>query len=622
MGRVSSEKLLDIAIAVVSVGMCVYHLASAVHLLQSPLELQNTHLFFALVLVFLTLLKRQRRLWPLVLTSLLATIVSLGYVQFFFAELEMRAGIPTTADMIIGAIIIALVFLATGATFGKFLTLLSVGALVYLFFGQYIPGFFWHTPLSIERILSNCVIGFKGIYGTALMVSAKYIVLFILFGSLLRVSGASKCIMIFGQIVATKLASGPGMMAVATSALVGGVSGSAMANVALTGPITIPLMKRHGWKPEQAGAIEAVASTGGQIMPPVMGVTAFVMAEMLGVPYIQICAFAIIPTLLYFFTVGMFVQFGTRTFGATQTTTEEIKLDNRELMVSVPLFIIPLAVLMGMLIIGFTPMSSAFWATAVLIGLSLIRKESRQSFRAWVNGFVDGARGASEIAVAAATLGVIMSALNITGVALKMASVLVVWSGGHLIVLMGLTAVLAYIVGCAVPPLIAYLSVILMTAPAFVELGVGLIQAHFFIFFCAVFAIITPPVALGVVVACRIAESEFWRTALEAMKAGMMGFLLPFLVIWCPWMILQHQTSIVTMIFQALAILILIVAGQAAMHGHYLAKCKLVERVMLGFSAVLSIAYCGTQILTLFVIGVAIFAIVTLWQVRTRGASG
>ncbi|MBU2498828.1 MAG: TRAP transporter large permease subunit, partial [Proteobacteria bacterium] len=327
--------MVDVAISVVGTSMSLYHLISSQYLLTGLVRHINIHLGFALTLIFLVFFKSSGRIGKqLAIALIVLTVVCIGYVHAFSEPLQVRATFNTPQDLAIGVILIILVLMATFQAFGPLLVIVTGIAIGYVFAGHLFPGFLHAMEIEPERIIAELSIGLSGIYDL-LTLSANFIFLFVVLGAILQTAGGTEFFLQIGRLAGGRLKSGPAMSAVVTSALVGTIMGSIGANIATTGSFTIPLMKRVGYKPEQAGAIEAAASSGGQIMPPVMGVAAFAMAGITGIPYLEIAVAAIMPALLYFFVVGLYTQFRAMALGIESHRAAAV--DVRELLLRAPL---------------------------------------------------------------------------------------------------------------------------------------------------------------------------------------------------------------------------------------------------------------------------------------------
>ena len=541
------------------------------------------------------------------LCALLGTI----YVQVNVDQLQDRAWFNTTMDLAIGAMLILLILRATWQAFGIFIPVIAIIAVVYPFVGHYLPEPFHSTSLSFEKTIANLSICMsRGIYGTPLSISATYIFLWMVFGSVLQATGGVEFFLQVGRMVSRKFRSGPAIMSVFTSALIGMITGSTSANIVLDGTFTIPLMKKAGFSPEQAGAIEAAASNGGQIMPPVMGAAAFTMAGMTGIPYLNIALMAIIPAVLYFYCCGLYVVLVAE---REKVTPVMEKIDIKELFLSAPLFIIPLAVILVLLILGFTVMFVGFWAIVILIALSFVRRKTRPSLKTLMTGLVQGAITGGQIAVMLACAGLIVTSFTMTGLGVKMSSGIEVWSGGNLFVALMIISSICIIMGMMGITVSAYIIVAMVAGPALMKMGLNLAQAHFFIMFVSVFAFVTPPVAMGSLVAAKLAGADYIKTAIESCKATGAAFILPLLLIYCPIIILQPQ-DLLSASMGIVATLIFLTAFEIGLVGYAWRKCGLTERILWGLSATISILHLVLQSYMLFAIAIIVFCLLVFYQ--------
>jgi TRAP transporter 4TM/12TM fusion protein len=616
MSEGKSGKVLGVTIAVLAVAMVIYHLVSTQYLFQSTLEHKNTHLALALTLVFLTSLKGSRRLWLLTLLLVLLSLASTAYVQIFQDDLQERVGFPTSPDMIIGFLLVILAIEATRRSFGLVVPLICTLAVAYAFLGQYLPGPLHAPSYPVGGVISRLSIGLDGIYGVVLGISAYYIFMFIVFGAMLQVTGATRFFNEVGRLAGSRVKSGPAMAAVTTSALVGSVTGSVAANITITGAFTIPLMKRVGYSPEQAAAIEATASTGGQIMPPVMGAAAFVMAAFTGIPYVKIIAVAAIPAILYFFTAGLYVQLQAMKMNLSPVAE---RANLKELFLFAPLFIVPLLTLIFLLARGNTAAYSIFWALISIVILSLLRKESRPSMRSWLQGCINAATAGAQIGAISAAIGLVIVTLSMTGLGVKLPGLVETWSGGHLLVALIITMVASIILGAGMPTTAVYVLVAIVTAPALMKMGLGLLQAHFFVFYFACLNFVTPPVAIGSLIASKLAGADYLKTAVESVKVALGGFAVPFLIIASPVLVLQAKDPISGAMGLVASLLGLAVL-QIAVSNYYLTALKVGERALFAGIAGALFASLPTQNYVFFASGLILFVVLTLWQWRKRSS--
>lgn len=535
-----------------------------------------------------------------------------------YTELEWRAGLPTTMDVIIGWILVIVVLEASRQAYGLVLPIISSIGIVLMFFSRYIPGVWKGPVLSPDEIVSFLSIGFRGVFGQLLALSSTYIVLFVLFGGLLAGLGGGHFFAGLGKLVARRLAGGPALLSVVSSTLVGMITGAPAANVAITGVFTIPAMKRAGLKPELAGAFEACAATGSPMMPPVMGGVAFLMAGMLGIPYVTVCAMAIIPILLYYFTLALSAQFVAKKMNLTSGGEE---VDIRLLLLTAPRFILPLGVIIALLMMGYTAMFAAFWATMSLFAVSAVQRflikdgEARPSFSGLVQGIVDGARGGSQIAVACASIGILVVSFTATGLALRLPNLVELLSAGNVAVAIILVWIVSILLGTGVPGLAVYVIVVITLVPGLVALGVDRVSAHLLSFWCSIFAAITPPVAMASLVAAKIANASYMKTAIEATKLGSACMLMPFLVLSAPYLTLRPMEGGV--LYLAATLLGLIV-WPAALQGYYLTRLNWRERAACAITAAVLFSFVFSHWYLLLYAGAALFVVVTTWQLAKR----
>jgi TRAP transporter 4TM/12TM fusion protein len=611
------DNKLYISVVVVGLAMALYHLVSTQVLLQAAKAHFNTHLGFCLLLLYLDILVKSkgklRRLLLLALTLL--AVVSTGYVQLFWEELEDRAYFNTTLDLVIGVLLIILVLEATRREFGWVLPALTILIVLYPFVGKSFPEPFRCQAMDLDQTVSNLSIGLQnGIFGIVLPTSANFIFLFVLFGGVLQGLGGTKFFMLFARIIGGRMQGGPGMMAVMSSSLVGSITGSAAANVAITGSFTIPLMKKVGYEPKHAAAIEAAASNGGQIMPPVMGIVAFGMAGITGIPYLKIIIMAVIPALLYFWAVGLYVYF--RAGQLNIMGIDEEKVEWREMLFSLPSFITPFIVILALFIKGYSVMYVAFWAIVSSVIVSFLRKD-RPSLGQVLQGFVRGARAGAGIGASAACVGLIMATVTMSGLGVKLSSGIQAWSGGYLLLALIIIAAICVLMGFGGPSLTAYFIVSMFAAPALLKMGVGFEQSHFFVMFFAVFAFLTPPVALVALIASKLAEASYMKSAIEATKAAIGGFIIPIMFIYCPILLLQPQEPLGAVLGIVAAVLCLL-SLEVAFVGYYLGSCSAVERVLAAVGGASLLVFFIVQNHLLFALGVIMAILVTLIQWRKK----
>ncbi len=596
--------------------MAFYHLVSTQYLFQSTIEHQVFHLGFALALVFMTSLRtlKRRKLWPLVAILLLASLVVAAYMKALYPHLETHVGVPNTMDMVIGVILIIVVLEATREAWGPILPIIATIFALYFFFGHLLPeatGLSW-GGLPLGAIISCLGIGFTGTFGIFLGVSANFIILFVVFGGLMSVMGVPGLILEIGKIAGRVLTGGPAHTAVVGSSLIGTVTGASVANVALTGVFTIPLMKKTGYSPEMAGAIEATASSGGQLMPPVMGSSVFVMSAMLGIPYVALMICGIIPALLYYYAVGLGVQV-IAVKGKIIVPREAINY--KLILERAPVFLIPLAVIIVLLLQRVSPMYAAFYAIVAALALCFIRKGTRPTLSSLIRGFAGGAVTGAKIAVVLSCVGIISQTLYTTGLGPRFMHLVEAAAGGHLILALLMTMVLSIILGCGVPTVGAYILVGLVVCPVLVRMGVPLIPAHFFAFYFAIIASLTPPIALAALAGAAIAGGNYWKTSVNSFMLAIAGFILPYFFIFNPVFLLQGGGAL-SGVLSIIAAVIAMSALVAVIYNHFLAPISRLERAVYALCAVSSFLYVFTGSYILFALGILLFLRLMMLQWR------
>ncbi|MFC2019318.1 TRAP transporter permease [Chloroflexota bacterium] len=614
-------KRLDRILLIVGGISVLYHLVMTVHLLTSGREHLNIHLGLALVLIILGTLVEKRKQWPVLLPLLVLALVPIIYMRVFYQELDMRMGFPTDADIIIGVILLIALFEACRRAIGIVIPVIALVFIGYALVGNYLPAGPFHTvKVAPDYLVSALVTSFDGVYGMLLEVSAYYVFLFIIFGMLIQVTGAPTFFAQISSLVARMSRGGPAMMAVVGSAMMGTVSGSASANIVVTGSFTIPLMKKAGFSPTEAGAIESAASNGGQIMPPIMGAVAFVMARLTGISYVVVMGAAFVPALLYFLSAGIYIELTARKRNLQPLDTMKIRFDSKILLRSGAAFLVPLAVIVVLFLRGLSPNFVAFWAIVATFAMGYLRPGKRPSLGEWLKGFTSGARIGAMIAVTLATLGIVLKVINLTGIGVKLPAIVEAWSHGNLVLALVIVAVVSIILGMGGASTTgSYILVAVLGAPVLIRLGVLPIAAHFFVLYFAVMALITPPVATGVIVACRIAGSGYLKTAFEATKVAIVGFLAPFIFVMSPIFLLQGGGELSWNITTVVAGLVMILCAQVGFVNYYFTHLHPGERALFQISFVSLFVYIVVfHHYGVFGAGIVLFILLTLNQARKR----
>lgn len=488
-----------------------------------------------------------------------------------------------TREIILGTVIIILMIEAVRRAVTPVLAYVMIAALVYMKVGPYMPGMLHHSGISFKGLIEMMyLLADEGVYGFITGISATYIFIFVLFGSFVKHSGAGEFFTDFATAAAGRIRGGPALIAVISSGFFGTLTGSAVANVFGTGSFSIPLMKKVGYKPEFAGAVEAAASTGGQYMPPIMGAAAFIMAEMVGMPYITIALCASISAALYFISIGFMVYFRACRQGLQGLSKDELPSLKETLKRSY--LLIPMIGLFYMLIRGYSPIMAGLWSIILTVAITWLNPKNAMRLKHIIEALIDGGRNAVIVAVACAGTGMIVSVVTHTGLGLTFSNFLVRLSGGNILLAMLFIMLASLVLGHGAPTSATYVLVATVGAGALVRLGADLIAANLFCLYYAVIADITPPVAVAAYAGASIAKGEPFSTGVEAFKLAFAGFIVPFIFVINPALVLRGPWQ--TTIHATITALIGVIVLSAAIQGWFMKNLSKVGRTILFASAI------------------------------------
>ena len=593
-------------------GMIAFHFYVVLFGAPQPFTFRGTHLALALVLVFALFPQRRRQsrladgLDACFIAGSLATV---GYLIVNQEALYMRFQFvtpPEPAQFWLGWGLIFLVLEGCRRTLGPALPLTALAFVAYaLVTGQLTAGYI----VDVNYLTT------EGIFGIPLNVSATFLFLFVLFGALAERLGTGRFFIEFSTAIAGRTTGGPAKVASLSSAFFGSISGSAVANIMTTGSYTIPLMKRLGYRRAFAGSVEAVASTGGQIMPPVMGAAAFVMAEMMGVSYLNVMLIALIPATLFFVSVFVAIHFEAKRQGLSGLPESQIPrvwtvLRERGHQ------IIPLVVIMGTLFAGYSPAYAAFYGILSILPTTLLRKRTRAefSFALLLEGLENGVRNAVQVAMACACAGIVVGVIIHSGLGLEFSSFIRGISQDSMLVALILTAVAGIVIGMGLPTTPAYILQTALLIPALVRLGTPLEAAHLFALYYAIMSTITPPVAIGLFAANAISGAKLWEASIAAAKLGLTGYIVPFMFVYSPALIMQGTFE--EILFASASAIAGVTFLSSGLHGYLTRHLKMPERCLLIAAAFLLI-YQG---LVTDMIGLALAALAFVLQRRNPAA--
>jgi TRAP transporter 4TM/12TM fusion protein len=603
------------AIAVIGIALSLFQLYAAGIETLGLFYQRPIHLGFILVLVFLIYPvwggDRERGWlgWIIDAAFIVAGALSGGYISWNINDIVMRAGFWTQTDVIMAIVATVTVLEASRRAIGLVMTLIGITSIIYALagsrgalpgMGEWLPGILEHRGNSVDRLVGQLYLGQEGIFGLPLGVAATYIFVFVLFGAFLEVTGAGKFFIDLAYAAIGRRPGGPAKAAVLASAGMGSISGSAIANVVTTGAFTIPLMKRLGYRPAQAGGIEAAASTGGQITPPLMGAGAFLISEYTRVPYIDIIVMSIFPAFLYLGTVYLFVHIVAMKSGMKGISRDELP-KVAQVMAAGWQYLIPLLLLIWLLANDMSPMRVGFWAILSIIGVSMLRAAidifilepragspvtvarltgaMKSGVELLLAGLALGARNAVSVSIACAVAGIVVGVVGLTGLGLKFSSMMVAFSGGNMVAALALVLLASLVLGMGLPVTAAYIVLIVLVGPALTqEFGIPLIIAHLVVFWYSQDSNVTPPIALAAFAASAIAGSKPMETSVQAWKFAKGLYLIPLFMVYNPEMVLGGPLPVVLWT-GAIAILAL-AAFAAAIEGWLFAPMDVISRLL------------------------------------------
>jgi len=567
------------------VAMGIFHIYTAIFGTFEAYLQRNIHLIFALPLAFIfypaTKNSPKDRVpwydWIFAILAMLPCLYAiLNYETIIYRMVQVEE--VTTAQLVLGTILVIMVLEATRRIVGLALTILAAASVFYMYIGHLLPGQFKGMYVTYDRIIEHLYLTGEGIFSTPLGVSATFVMLFLILGGFLEHSGVGEYFMDLSKALAGKATGGPAKIAVVSSGLFGSISGSAVANVYATGTFTIPMMKQLGFSPMFAGAVEAVASSGGQIMPPVMGAAAFIMASFLGIPYKQVMIAAFVPAVLYYFYVFMSVHARAVKLGLKGLSDEMIP--SMKYVLKKLYVLAPIVVLVVMIMRGYTPMRSALFAIIVSWFVSLLDKRYRMGPRGVLNAIYDGSKNVFVVAIACAAAGIVLGAVTLTGIGFKLVSFIFSLAQNVPFLALIMVTLMAIVLGMGLPTTAAYIVASALAVPALIRLGFKALPSHMFVFYYAVFSAITPPVALAAYAASSISGAKPSETGYQAFRLGLLAMIIPFAFMYDTGFLLQaswvrNLSSLATGLVSAMAL-------SYAIEGFLKTKLNFLTRTLLG----------------------------------------
>ena len=581
-------------------GLCIlislFHIFVAVDSSITVVQQRVIHVMAILLVYFLINIDKQasKSKWRAIVNGLffiLACVLAVYFIQGNTLSALSQRGVRgiTETDMVFGIILILTILFVGWRSVGPALTILSIIFLAYAFFGRSMPEIIAHKGYSIKKITDYVAWTSESIFGSCIGASASFVALYIIFGELLNSFGAGQFFIDIAYALTGRMKGGPAEASVVSSALMGSINGSAVANVVTTGTFTIPLMKKVGYESEFAGAVEAVASTGGQILPPVMGAAAFVMADLTGIPYSTIIIAAIVPGLLYYLSLGIAVYLQACKKGLDSEEASRLPVV-KEVLKKGWYHAIPILVLIiALLGFGLSPNTSAIYAMVCLLVIGVIntlRKEKRLPFREIGEALVSAAKTTVPVAIACACAGIVIGIVSMTGIGVKFTTIVFRLSGGNLFAMLLMIMVACIIMGMGLPSTAAYIIAASIGAPALIQAGIPLIAAHLFVFYFAIMSFITPPVAMSAYAASGIAKGSAGKTGVLAFMLGLAGFVIPFFYAFRPALLLVNA-PVLEAIWCVIVATIATINMAVAVIGYLKKPLNPLLRILLGIAAFL-----------------------------------
>ena len=578
-------------IAIIAIIWTVFQMYTGIFGIMSPLQQRSIHLGFALLITFLVKPyskkadKEKLYIDQIILVTL--TIIVTSYYVMNHMALSLNLGRYTNYEIFVAYAMLFLVIEASRRLTGWALVILGVIFMLYSYFGPNMPSLIRHPGASLQKIAVFMSLTTEGILGVPIEVCASFIFLFVLYAQILQATGGGEVFINLALSIVGHVRGGPAKVAVVSSMFFGSISGSAVANVVGTGTFTIPMMKKTGYKPHFAGAVEAVASSGGQFMPPIMGATAFLIAEILSIQYWKVALYALPPAILYYVAIFLMVDFEAGKTGLKGLDKKELPKAKEVFKDGWPALISPIVLVIFLAVLQLSAAKAASYAIIITVIIAQVNPKSKLTISQYIDTMIDGSIGMLETTISCATVGLVVGSITLTGLALKLSSVLLAAAGGSLALLMILTCVTSIILGMGLPTVACYMVLATMVAPSLIKMGVLPIAAHLFIFYFGIIANITPPVALASLAAAGIANADFKKTGFTALKLGLSAFIVPFVFVNEPALLLNGAA--ITIIRVLFTTTVGIIALSVALEGYFFNKTNVLQNILFILSAALLI---------------------------------
>lgn len=572
---------------IIAIGMSLFHLITAARGALPTMQQRCVHLGLAVILIYMQSFLKEKNIVKRIicLVMIVLTAIVSVYVFFNWQQMTQRAAYPQFIDILLGIIMTIAVIDGTRRTTGLALPMVAVVFILYAYFGNLLPAAIGHKGYNIIRIAGMLFMETEGLYSSTLGISATYIFVFILFGSFLESSGAGKFFIDLAAGLVGKKRGGSAMVSTISSGLFGMVSGSAVANIMAVGPLTVPMMTESGYDNRFSGSVLSVAGTGGQLMPPIMGAAAFIMAETLGLPYVTIAGAAFIPAVLYYVAIIFTIQM--RSNRLEIKPVEEVP-DWKKVLKSDFYLAFPLILLVILLaVVRWSPAKAGFWSIVSLVAVAQVKKSTRMDLKKFLDSLEKGAYDALQVAVICSLAGVMIAMLSLTGLGIRISSLLLLLSGGKMAALLIITMIAGLILGMGMTTSSVYIILSVLVAPALIQMDVPALAAHMFTFYFGILSAITPPVAVASYAAASVVKDNPMKLGFAAWKVGIPGYIIPYMFLYNPELLLIG--NIPNIILVTILALIATYFMAISIEGFYKSEINVIGRILIFAGAVLLI---------------------------------
>ena len=618
-GVIRENGFLATAVTVLAVALALFHLVTSYSGQLEAFRHRTVHLMMVLIVLFLASMEQRyskeqpsaKRAVCLLVDAAFAILSAVVLIYTFAnsTEIPLRAGSPTTTDLFMGTVLLFLVIEASRRHVGMSIVVVTVFFLIYVYAGPWFPGFLNHAPFSVGEIINIQYLDLEGVWGSPVAAAAGFVIVFLIFAGLLMETGVLDVFMNFTMKLVGKSTGGPAKVAVISSGLVGMVNGTAVGNALLVGQVSIPLMKKLGYRPQFAAAVEATSSTGGQVMPPIMGSAAFIIAMVLGISYGAVCKAAVVPAVLWFFSIYCIVHLEAKKHRLRRLSDDDMKaLPSWKSLAARSYLVFPLAMLIYLMLAGSSEIKAGFWGVISLLAVSMLGRDTRFTLRSLASGLNNAIHMTFSVTTACACAGIIVGCVMQSGLGYTLSTSLINVAGGRMAILLPLVMITALILGTGMMTVGVYIIVSVLLVPAMTAMGLHVLACHLFAFYFGILCNITPPVATATYGAAGLAGSNPWDTGIEAFKMAIPILAVPYIFIFQPGLLLEG--SLVEILGTIAFAFVAIFSLDVVVTGYLFRRVTIPERLLFFVASML----CCHPALHTSLVGAGIFAV--LWVVQ------